>query len=243
MSVTTAEILSIRDAGDRARAAATIVDGGIVVCAFNGIYTLLADADARAAPARAAAAKGRSEAQGLALVCPPEHLAEHVALDAPVLRSAYPLSRVLDLYRSLHSVGVIVPAALSGAPPHLVQSGTILNVWTEERPTSPLRELVRELRSRGRRALAGTSANRTGEPTITTAAEVTAAFSNQVDAILLDDFEQVPQERRHSASLIDLTSPIPRLVREGSVPADELRTALRELSLGELVVPAGVRRV
>jgi tRNA A37 threonylcarbamoyladenosine synthetase subunit TsaC/SUA5/YrdC len=243
VSVTTAEALSIRDAGDRARAAATIADGGIVVCAFNGIYTLLVDADAPAAPARATAAKGRSETQGLALVCPPEYFAEHVALDAPVLRSAYRFSQILDLYRSVHAVGVIVPAALPGAPPHLVQSGTVLNVWTEERPSSPLRELVRELRSHGRRALAGTSANRTGEPTITTAAEATALFSERVDAILVDDFENVAEERRRSASLVDLTHPIPRLVREGSVPSDELRTTLRELGLGDLAVPAGVRRV
>jgi tRNA A37 threonylcarbamoyladenosine synthetase subunit TsaC/SUA5/YrdC len=243
MSVTTAAMLNIREPGDRARAAAMIADGGIVVCAFNGIYTLLADADAPAAPARAAAAKGRSEAQGLALVCPPEYFGEHVALDAPLLRSTYRFPRVLDLYRSVHAVGVILPAALPGASPHLVRSGTILNVWTEERPRSPLRELVRELRSRGRRALAGTSANRTGEPTITTAAEATALFAEQVDAVLLDDFEHVPEERRRSASLVDLTRPIPRLVREGSVPPDELRTTLRELGLGELAVPAGVRRV
>jgi tRNA A37 threonylcarbamoyladenosine synthetase subunit TsaC/SUA5/YrdC len=243
VSVKTAETLSIRDAGDRVRAAARIADGGIVVCAFNGIYTLLADADAPAAPARAAAAKGRSETQGLALVCPPEYFGEHVALDAPVLRSAYPFSQILELYRSVHAVGLIVPAALPGAPPHLVQSGTILNVWTEERPRSPLRELVCELRSRGRRALAGTSANRTGQPTITTAAEATALFSDRVDAILVDDFEHVAEERRRSASLVDLTCPIPRLVREGSVPSDELGTTLRELGLGELAVPAGVRRV
>jgi tRNA A37 threonylcarbamoyladenosine synthetase subunit TsaC/SUA5/YrdC len=243
VTVTTAETLSIRDAGDRARAAATIADGGIVICAFNGIYTLLVDADAPAAPARAAAAKGRSETQGLALVCPPEHFDEHVALDAPVLTSAYPFSRVRDLYRSVHAVGVIVPAALPGAPPHLVQSGTILNVWTEERPRSPLRGLIREVRNRGRRALAGTSANRTGEPTITTAAEAIALFSDRVDAILLDDFQHVAEERRRSASLVDLTRPIPRLVREGSVPSDELRTTLRELGLGELAVPADVRRV
>jgi tRNA A37 threonylcarbamoyladenosine synthetase subunit TsaC/SUA5/YrdC len=243
LSAATADTLSIRNPGDRARAAATIADGGIVVCAFNGIYTLLVDADEPAAPARAAAAKGRSETQGLALVCAPEYFAEHVALDAPVLRSAYPFSRVLDLYRSVHAIGVIVPAALPGAPPHLVQAGTILNVWTEERPRSPLRELVRELRGHGRRALAGTSANRTGEPTITTAAEATALFSDKVGAILLDDFEHVAEERRRSASLVDLTRPIPRLVREGSVPSDELRTTLRELGLGELAVPAGVRRV
>jgi tRNA A37 threonylcarbamoyladenosine synthetase subunit TsaC/SUA5/YrdC len=239
----TAEILSVHEPADRMRAAAVIADGGVVACAFNGIYTLLGDADDPGVPARAAAAKGRPEAQGLALVCPPEHFGEHVWLDAPVLRSAYAFAAVQELYRSVHAVGVILPAALPGAPAHIAQSGTILNVWTEQRPTSPLRELVRELRDRGRRALAGTSANQTGEPTITTTADVIAVFSSQVDAILLDDFAHVPEARRRSASLVDLTRPAPRLVREGSVPADDLRATLRKLGLGELTVPPDVRRV
>jgi tRNA A37 threonylcarbamoyladenosine synthetase subunit TsaC/SUA5/YrdC len=243
VNVTTTEILDARDALDRARVADALLGGGVVACAYNGIYTLLGDADDATVPARAAAAKGRPEAQGLALVCPPEHLGEHVALDAPVLRSAYPFDAVQELSRAVHAVGLILPAAVPGAPSHLVQAGTILNVWTEERPLSPLRELVRELRSRGRRALAGTSANRTGEPTITTSAEVVDVFSGRVDAILLDDFGHVAEARRRSASIVDLTAPIPRLVREGSVAADELAAELRRLGFGELQVAADVRRV
>jgi L-threonylcarbamoyladenylate synthase len=211
------------------------------VTAFNGIYALVGDADDPDMVARAATAKGRPEAQGLALVCPPEHLAEHV--DAPRLETVYPLARIEELYRAVHALGVIAPAARPGAPAHLVQSGTILNVWTEERPVSPLRELVRELRQRGRRALAGTSANRTGRPTITDAEEAIDAFSDRVAAVLVDDFDHVPVARRHSASLVDLTGPSPRLVREGSVSAAELREVLHRLQLGELVIPAAVRRV
>jgi tRNA A37 threonylcarbamoyladenosine synthetase subunit TsaC/SUA5/YrdC len=243
MTRTATEILDARDPLERGRAADVVAGGGLVACAYNGIYTLLGDADDPAVPARAAAAKGRPEAQGLALVCPPEHADEHVALDAPVLRSRYSFAAVQELYRAVHALGVILPAALPGAPSHLVQSGTILNVWTEERPSSPLRELVRELRGRGRRAFAGTSANRTGEPTITTSAEVVDVFSGRVDAILLDDFAHVPEARRRSASIVDLTVPVPRLVREGSVAADELAAELRRLGFGELHVPADVRRV
>jgi L-threonylcarbamoyladenylate synthase len=242
-SVDAAHVLNIREPADRAKAVDVLVAGAIVVGAFNGIYALLGDADDPAVPARAAAVKGRPEAQGLALVCPPEHLGEHVALEAPVLQTAYPFDRVQALFRTVHAVGVILPAARPGAPPHIVQAGTILNVWTEERPVSPLRELALEVRRRGRRALAGTSANRTGQPTITDAAEVVDVFSTRVAAILLDDFERVPEPRRRSASLLDLTGPAPRLVREGSVPAAELAAALRELGLADLVVPPNVRRV
>jgi tRNA A37 threonylcarbamoyladenosine synthetase subunit TsaC/SUA5/YrdC len=61
--------------------------------------------------------------------------------------------------------------------------------------------------------------------------------------MLLDTFDHVPPQRRHSASIVDLTGPVPRLVREGSVTADELREELRECGMGELVVGADVRQV
>ncbi len=238
-----AAILRIRDSADRRRAVDALERGRLVVAPFNGIYTLVGDADDPDIVARAATAKGRPEVQGLALVCPPEHFAEHVDVEAPQLETAYPFARIEELYRAVHAVGVIVPAAQPGAPPHLVQSGTILNVWTEERPVSPLRELVCELRQRGRRALAGTSANRTGHPTITDGAEAIDVFSGRVAAVLLDDFDHIPVARRRSASLVDLTGPSPRLVREGSVSAGELGAVLNRLQLGELTVPADVRRV
>ena len=125
----------------------------------------------------------------------------------------------------------------------MVQRGTILNVWTEQRPASPLRQLVLELRRRGRRALAGTSANLSGQPTITDPSEVTSVFDGRVPLILLDTFEALPPGRRHSASIVDLTGPAPHLVREGSVPAAELQSELRRLELGELTVAADVPRV
>ena len=90
----TAAILHIRDTADRTRAADAIAGGAVGVCAYNGIYTLVGDADDPAVPALAAAAKGRPESQGLALVCPPEHLDEHVELDAPLLRSDDSFARV-----------------------------------------------------------------------------------------------------------------------------------------------------
>ena len=100
-----------------------------------------------------------------------------------------------------------------------------------------------ELRRYGRRALAGTSANRTGEPTITDPDEVAATFESRVQVILLDSAERVPPARRLSASMVDLTGPAPRLLREGSVPEEELRAELRRFALGELAVAPGVVRL
>ena len=61
--------------------------------------------------------------------------------------------------------------------------------------------------------------------------------------MLLDTVDRVPPERRRSASIVDLTGPTPRLVREGSVPAEELRVEMRRLELGDLAVPQDVTRV
>jgi tRNA A37 threonylcarbamoyladenosine synthetase subunit TsaC/SUA5/YrdC len=226
----------------RAQAADALAAGEIVAIPFNGIFVLVGDADDPAVPDKIAVAKQRPQTKGVALVCPPEFLAEHASLEGPVSASRT-LPQLQALYGAVHAVGMILPAARPGAPPHVVQAGTILNVWTEQRPASPLRELVLELRLRGRRALAGTSANLSGRPTITDPAEVTAVFARRTPLILLDTFEAVPSARRHSASIVDLTGPTPRLVREGSVPAAELRAELLRLGLGELTVPSDVPRV
>jgi L-threonylcarbamoyladenylate synthase len=232
--------MKVREPEAIALAADALAAGEIVVFPFNGIFVIVGDADDPAVPEKIAIAKQRPQAKGVALVCPPEALTEHVAPDAVL---GWPLSRVQDLYKSVHAVGVILPAASPGAPAHVVQAATILNVWTEQQPRSPLRELVLEHRRRGHRALAGTSANQSGQPTITDPALVTSVFVGRVPLIVIDAFTALPPVRRHSASIVDLTGPVPRLVREGSVPAPELRAALRRLGIGELAVPTDVPHV
>jgi L-threonylcarbamoyladenylate synthase len=229
------------DPAARAEAADLLVAGETIIIPFNGIFVLVGDADDPAVPEKIAAAKQRPQAKGVALVCPPEFLGEHVATDAAT--TSWTLAQVQKLYSAVHAIGVILPAAEPGAPPHVVQAGTILNVWTEERPSSALRELVLELRRRGRRALVGTSANQSGQPTITESTHATAVFAPRVSMILLDTFDHVPRARRRSASIVDLTGSAPRLARQGSVTAEELREHLRRLQLGELMVRADVPRV
>jgi tRNA A37 threonylcarbamoyladenosine synthetase subunit TsaC/SUA5/YrdC len=241
--LTTSEILHLGEHADRVRAVQRLLGGELIASAFNGIYVLLGDADDPSVPAKVASAKRRPQAKGVALVCPPEFLGEHVNLETRALHEDYPFARVQALQRDLHALGVILPAAMPGAPAHVVQSGTVLNVWTEQPPNAPLRHLVGELRRRGRRALAGTSANLSGKPTITDADEVVAVFGQRVSTILLDDFDAVHPARRRSATIVDFTQPQPRLFREGRVPAGELAAELRRLGLGELVVGADIRHV
>jgi tRNA A37 threonylcarbamoyladenosine synthetase subunit TsaC/SUA5/YrdC len=237
------EILHLTESSHRSRAVEALIDGEIMVVAFNGIFVLIGDADDPGVPGKIATAKGRPRAKGVALVCPPEFLGEHIALGDSLLQSVFPLKSIQALYAAVHAVGLILPAARPGAPQHIVQAGTILNVWTEQRPESPLRQLILQLRRHGHRALAGTSANLAGKPTITDPAEVQTVFAGRVPLMLLDAFDRVPLAHRHSASIVDLTRQSPRLVREGSVPADELRRELRDHRLGELVVDPDMRRV
>ncbi len=237
------QVLQLTDSTHRSRAVDALIDGQIIVLAFNGIFVLVGDADDPRVPEKIAAAKGRPQAKGVALVCPPEFLAEHVALDDPLMRSTYLFDKIQALYGAVHALGLILPAAIPGTPHHIVQAGTVLNVWTEQGPQSSLRQLVLQLRQRGRRALVGTSANLAGRPTITDAVEVQVVFSSRVPLILLETFDRVPPQRRHSASIVDLTGQTPRLVREGSVTADELRKELRGRQLGELAAGPDVLRV
>ena len=95
-----------------ARAADALAAGDVVVVPFNGIFVLVGDADDPAVPEKIAVAKQRPQAKGVALVCPPEFLAEHVVLEGP----NGTLPRVRALYGAVHAVGVILPAARPGAP-------------------------------------------------------------------------------------------------------------------------------
>jgi L-threonylcarbamoyladenylate synthase len=73
--------------------------------------------------------------------------------------------------------------------------------------------------------MAVSSANKTGRPPATTAAEAEAQLGAAV-AIYLDGgpcADAVP------SSIVDVTGPTPRLLREGALPAEQLRTVVPEL--------------
>jgi len=236
-------LLQIANPDHLALAAQEIAYGAIVVAGFNGIFVLLGDADNPAVGDRIAAAKGRRRDKGLALVCPPEHLHEHVDMDSAALRNHHSFQKILQLYRTAHAIGAILPAAVPGAPAHIVQAGTVLNVWTEYPPHQPIRQLVDQLRRRGKRALAGTSANKTGQPTHTDPEQVFDAFETDVDLMLQDRFEHLPARQRRSTSIVDFRGPVVRLYREGSLAVDELRALLTDLGLGDLTVEPDRLRV
>jgi hypothetical protein len=113
---------------DRVRAAEKLVRGEIIASAFNGIYVLLGDADDPSVPEKVASAKGRPQAKGVALVCPPEFFGEHIDLEAAVLRENYPFPQVQALLRALHALWVILPGARCQA--HQRTSPSRARCWT-----------------------------------------------------------------------------------------------------------------
>jgi tRNA A37 threonylcarbamoyladenosine synthetase subunit TsaC/SUA5/YrdC len=175
------------------------------------------------------------------LVCSPEHLQEHVDITSAVLREHHSFETIMRLYRTAHAIGAILPASIT-APAHIVQAGTILNVWTEYPPHQPIRQLISRLREHGKRTLAGTSANKTGQPPYTDPQQVCEMFESDVE-LLLDRFDSLPRALRRSTSIVDFTAPVARLHREGSLPAEELQVLFANLGLGGLEVRPDVLRV
>jgi tRNA A37 threonylcarbamoyladenosine synthetase subunit TsaC/SUA5/YrdC len=212
-----------------------INQGEIIVAGFNGLFGIFGDANRLDVANKIFMVKNRPQDKNLILVCPPEFLHEHVNLEAIPFQS-YSIEKIKRLYQEAFAIGLILPAAIPGAPAHLVKNGTILNIWTEYLPHQPIRQLINRLRARGKRALVGTSANRCGEPTCTDALTACRTFQGSVAAVLSDSFEHLAPERRRSTSVVDLTGKHPRLHREGSVPEIELQKHLSSLGFGELIV-------
>ena len=213
------------------RTAEILVEGGIVVMAFNGVYGIFGDADNPEVVKRIIDAKNRPPDKKLILVAAPEDLPEHVDFE----KSPFSHQQIVQLQREVHALGVILPAS-KNAPQHLVVKGetdTILSVWTEY---DPVRSAMTYFRGFNRRAFVGTSANKAGEPTHHRAHEVWEDFKFDVNAVMIDSFDHLPEHRRKSTSIVDLTKSTPRLHREGNVTKDEVQEALKKHGFPELYV-------
>ncbi len=227
-----ARVLSALQSADLARAAVILIRGGIVALPFNGIFALCGDLEQPHVHGRIMAAKIRPQDQRLAQVCLPEHANELVDFS----KTPRPERDVLALWQDVHSLGMILPATGRGiAAQERVQpsDGTTLLVWTEY---PPLRRVLEQFRALGGKALFGSSANRSGQPTATTTREVWREFFTEIDAIVADEFSQLPGQRRQSSTIVDLSSAQPRLNRAGSVTHVELQAALALHGFGRLQI-------
>lgn len=207
-----------------------IKKGNIGAIAFNGIYGLFGDIDNLAVVQRIMEIKNRPKGKGLIATIAPEYLKEHVDFT----RLLYSHEQIVELQKSLHALGLILPASNS-APNHLVspEGKTLLNIWTEYQPLRQIVELSRKL---GIRGLVGTSANKSGQGTHYLTHELRSDLGTELDFIVAADFSNFPSDLQKSTSVVDLSGPKPRLHRIGNVPELTIKQKLSELNFPELIV-------
>lgn len=227
-----AERLQASEPSDLRRTAEIIKAGGIVAFPFNGVFGLFGDVDNIAAAEDIIVAKNRPRDKKLILV----HLPEEVDQYADLSKIIYKREDIISLWRDVHALGIIFPAS-THSPYHLTvgegMDRTILSIWTE---FSPLRIMLEHFRELGGRGLVGTSANKSGDSTHFQPEGLWADFHEDVEAVVIDHFDHLPEVRRRSTSVIDLTNHRPRLHREGNVPESEIREALIRNNFPELTV-------
>ena len=175
---------------------ALLRQGGVIACATETLFGLLADARSEAAIARVIAIKQRGDAP-IALLAPDlacvEQLAELTA-EARSLAARYwpgPLSLVLR--------------AKPGLPDALLRDGT---VGVRVPGPSPALDLVRAFDG----PLTATSCNPSGQPAARTALEARAYFGDRLAAIVGD-----VAPGGLPSTLVDATGPTLRVLRAGPI--------------------------
>lgn len=173
--------------------------GGVVACATETLFGLLADARSEEAVAQVVAIKGRGP-QPIALIAPDLASVESVAVvDARVRRLAA---------RYWPGPLTVVLRAHAGLPRALVQDGTI---GVRVPGPSPALELVRAFGG----PLTATSCNPSGQPAARSDVEARAYFGERVHVLA----GVAPGER--ASTIVDATGEALRVLRQGSIALDE----------------------
>ncbi len=188
------------------RAMAYLQGGGVVAFPTDTFYGLGADVYSEEAVSRVFRIKGKGTGGPLPVLLSDVSGLSEVAVSVPVVawqlaERFWPGALTLVLERA-----ETIPAIVSGG-----RSTVGVRV-----PDSPLaRALVRELG----RPITGTSANPTGLPPATSAAEVRSQLGDAVDYVL--DGGTCPGGQ--PSTVLDLTGTRPRILRAGKLPLDVLQ--------------------
>lgn len=175
--------------------------GGVVACATETLFGLLADARSEAAVARVVAIKQRGK--------------EPIALLAPHLAAVEALGTLGEPARALaerYWPGplTLVVRAHPGLPEALLRDGT---VGVRVPGPSPALTLVRAFGG----LLTATSCNPSGLPAARTDAEARAYFGERLSAILTGE-----APGGAPSTLLDVTGDVPRVLRQGAITLDGL---------------------
>lgn len=205
-------------AEDIARAGELLRQGEVVGIPTETVYGLAADALNPEAVARIFEAKGRPSDNPLIV-----HIANRAALDALVTEVPAAAERLASLWwpgplTMIFKKAACVPAVTSGG----------LSTVAVRLPAHPTARAIIEAAGC---PLAAPSANRSGSPSPTTAAHVTADMNGRVAAILDGGASGVGVE----STVVDMTGDVPRLLRPGGITVEMLREAVGEVEVDPAV--------
>jgi L-threonylcarbamoyladenylate synthase len=189
---------------------AILKEGGVVAFPTDTVYGLGACINLPQAVARVYEVKGRAKNIPLPLLLADKSQIEEVAEVVP------PLARLLA--EKFLPGGLTMVLFKSKAVPDTVTSGgKTVAIRIPAHPV-PL-ALARGVGT----PIVGTSANLSGQPSALTAEEVYAQLDGRVDLII--DGGRRPGGRE--STIVDLTGKTPRVLREGAISREELKSAYR----------------
>ncbi|MGK5114356.1 L-threonylcarbamoyladenylate synthase [Geodermatophilus sp. CPCC 205506] len=193
-------------------AAAAIRDGRLVLLPTDTVYGVAADAFSPEAVMSLLAAKNRGRTMPV-----PVLIGEASTLGGLVLRTP---EVALRLAESFWPGGLTL--VLEHAPSLAWDLGDAEGTVAVRLPDDAVaRDLLRRTGP-----LAVSSANRSGRPAATTADAAVAQLGLQA-AVVLDGG---PRQDSRPSTIVDCTSPTPRVLRIGAVPLEELREVVPELT-------------
>jgi L-threonylcarbamoyladenylate synthase len=194
-----------------ARAAQIIRRGGLVVFPTLGLYGLGADPFSAAAVERIFAVKGRQTRKALLVLIADRSDIERVAI--PPDRMAREL-----MHRFWPGRVTFVLHARKGLPAALTASGDKIGVRLVAHPVAAA--LVRAVGA----PVTGTSANISGSGGCASIEAMESGLLNGVDLVL----NAGPLAGGPGSTIVDVTGPAPLILREGAVPAEEIRKVFNE---------------
>lgn len=182
--------------------------GGVVAYPTDTLYGLGADAFNEQAVERVFVIKGRPHGMPLPLLLADADALAQVASEVP------PLARVLAERFWPGALTLVIPR--SAKVPELVSGrGWKVGVRVPDHPVP--RELARRLGA----PITGTSANKSGGPDPRTADDVRRQLGDEVDLVI----EGGGLPAGQPSTVLDLTGPSPRIVRQGAITKEALEAA------------------
>jgi L-threonylcarbamoyladenylate synthase len=193
------------------KAAEILRAGGLVAVPTETVYGLAGNALDASAVRRIYEVKGRPEVKALSVMVPDEGAMERWCVDVP--KAAHALAARFwpgPLTLVLRSAGLVPEITRAG--------GSTLALRCPDHPLTL--SLLRETEL----PLAAPSANPSGAPSPKSADEVLAYFDGKIDAVLDGGRCGIGRE----STIIDLSAPPYRILRQGALPEAEILDALRE---------------